>query len=226
MATVPIRVGDQASPSTALGTLLTKAKIATVTLNEVDVSKVQVGQKATLTFDALPDLQIAGSVSQIDTLGTVSQGVVSYAVKVAFLTEDARVKPGMSVALSIITDVRTDVLAVPNGAIQQAAGQATVQVLTVPAETASATDAAQGVPSETPPVTRTIQTGFTNDQYTEVMSGLEAGERVVTRTIDPNAATPASGASGSSGAAVRIPGLTGGAGGAGGGNVFRGAVPR
>ncbi len=225
LATVPVRVGDQASPSTVLGSLLTKAKIATVSLNEVDVSKIQVGQKATLTFDALPDLQIAGSVSQIDTLGTVSQGVVSYAVKVAFLTEDARVKPGMSVALSIITDVRPDVLAVPNGAIQQAGGQPTVQVLAAAAANASG-NAAQGIPSEVPPEVRSIQVGFANDQFTEIVGGLEAGEQVVVRTIDPNVTTASTGAAGGSGAAVRIPGLTGGAG-QGGGAVFRGgAAPR
>ncbi len=226
MATVPVRVGDQASPSTVLGSLLTKAKIATVSLNEVDVSKIQVGQKATLTFDALPDLQIAGSVSQIDTLGTVSQGVVSYAVKVAFLTEDARVKPGMSVALSIITDVRPDVLAVPNGAIQQVGGQPTVQVLAVSAATEASANAAQGIPSEVPPEARSIQVGFANDQFTEIVGGLEVGEQVVVRTIDPNVTTASTGAAGGSGAAVRIPGLTGGAG-QGGGAVFRGgAAPR
>lgn len=227
MATVPVRVGDQASPSTVLGSLLTKAKIATISLNEVDVFKVQAGQKATLAFDALPDLQIAGSVTQIDTLGTVSQGVVSYAVKVAFLTEDARIKPGMSVAVSIITDVRTDVLAVPNGAIRQVSGQATVQVLTTPADPSVTMDmAVQGVPSTVPPEARSVELGFTNDQFTEILNGLEAGQQVVLRTIDPNAATPAAGASGASGAAVRIPGLTGSSG-AGGGAVFRGgAAPR
>ncbi|MBU1032868.1 HlyD family efflux transporter periplasmic adaptor subunit, partial [Patescibacteria group bacterium] len=79
IAKIGVKNTDQVSASTVLTTLLTKAKIAQVSLNEVDVSNVKVGQKATLTFDAVQDLTIAGSVSEVDMVGTVSQGVVTYA---------------------------------------------------------------------------------------------------------------------------------------------------
>ena len=224
IAKITVKLQDQASPSTAMATLLTQAKIAVVTLNEVDVSKVQNGQRATLTFDAVPNLTIAGTVSSVDSIGTVTQGVVNYTVKVLFTTEDDRIKPGMSVSAAIITDTHTDVLTVPNAAVKQVNGQATVQVLnmtqtapTVNTPAGSSLSANQGVTSPTPPETRAVEVGLSNDQLTEITSGLVEGDQVVTRTIDPNAVKAP--AAGSSASAVRIPGLTGGGGfgGAGGG---------
>lgn len=220
VAKVNVKEHDQSSPSTALATLLTQAKIAQISLNEVDVSKVHIGQKATLTFDAVPDLTIAGSVSEIDSIGTVTQGVVNYSVKILFVTQDDRIKPGMSVSAAIITNTHSDVLTIPNSALRTGG---TVQVLKQidPALAANT----QGVPSTIPPETLNVQTGLANDQLTEVLSGIQEGDYVVTRTIDPAqqaAAAAARSSSAQSGAAggLRIPGLTGGAAG-GGGNFTR-----
>ncbi len=219
IAKVSVKEHDAVSASTALVTLLTHAKIAQISLNEVDVSKIQVGQKATLTFDALPDLTIAGNVSEVDSIGTVSQGVVNYSVKILFVTQDDRIKPGMSVSAAIITATRTDVLTIPNVALRTGGS---VQVLTNIDPALALT--AQGIVPTTPPETRTVQAGLANDQLTEVLSGLQEGDYVVTRTIDPALQTSAArtgttqtgtGAAGG----LRIPGLGGGAA-AGGGATF------
>ncbi len=217
VAKVSVKEKDQASASTVLATLLTQAKIAQISLNEVDVSKIKLGQKATLTFDALPNLTIAGSVTEIDAIGIVTQGVVNYSVKVLFITQDDRVKPGMSVSTSIITDSRIDVLTVPNAALGTGGS---VQILANPDPTTGAATA--GVTSATPPEMRIVQTGLANDQLTEILSGLREGEMIVTRTITPAqqttaAASPAVGGIGG----IRIPGVTGGGAGAGGGNFTR-----
>jgi HlyD family secretion protein len=71
------------------------------------------GQKVTMTFDAIPDLTMTGTVAEIDTLGTVTQGVVSYTVKIAFDTDNTDVKPGMTVSAMIITNTKIDVCKVP-----------------------------------------------------------------------------------------------------------------
>lgn len=181
IASLDAKNANQVSPSTALATILTKAKIAKTSLNEVDVSKVKVGQKATLTFDAVPDLTIAGTVSEVDLVGAASQGVVSYGVKITFLTQDDRIKAGMSVSASIVTDSRTDVLLVPNSAVKQTNEVATVQIL---ATSASDAEAAQGVTSKTPPESKQIEVGLSNDSQTEITSGLNEGDRVVIRTIE------------------------------------------
>ena len=70
-------------PSPAVS-IVGSGEIAEVTLNEVDAAKVNVGQEATLTFDAITGLSLAGKVVEVDPVGTVSQGVVNYNVQVSF----------------------------------------------------------------------------------------------------------------------------------------------
>jgi HlyD family secretion protein len=118
MSAIPVQKGDTASSGTTLGTIITAQKVAIISLNEVDVAKIALAEKATLTFSAIPDLTVAGQVVQIDSVGTVSSGVVNYSVKISFDLNETSVKPGMSVDAEIITNVKQDVLTVPNGAIK------------------------------------------------------------------------------------------------------------
>ena len=167
VAKLNVKLGDPASSSTAVATLIAKQKIAEVSLNEVDVAKVQVGQKATLTFDAVQGLTITGDVVEIETIGTVSQGVVSYNVKIGFDTQDERIKPGMSVSAAIITDVRQDVLMVTGSAVKSQNGQGSyVEMLK------------DGTPER-----RSVEVGLSNDSVTEVSGDIREGEEVVTQTI-------------------------------------------
>jgi HlyD family secretion protein len=210
VASVSVQAADQASPSTVIATLLTRAKVAEISLNEVDAAKVKVGQKATLTFDAVQDLTIAGAVSEVDLIGTVAQGVVTYGVKIVFDTQDERIKTGMSVSAAIVTDVKTDVLVVANSAVKQGLDGYTVQILKDAGHDPAG--ASQGVVSKTAPETRTVQVGLANDQQTEISDGLKEGELVVTRTISQSAvgtATSAATRSGSQATQVRIPGMGG-----------------
>lgn len=184
VASVDVKRGDSVSAGTAIATLITKRHIAKLSLNEVDAAKVKAGEKATLTFDAVPDLSVAGEVSDVDTLGTVSQGVVSYEVTIGFDTEDARVKPGMTVSAAIVTDVKTDALLVPSGAVKFQNGVYSAEILSgTPPE-------GTFVPS-TPPTVRTVEVGASNDTETEILSGLTEGEYVVARTVTNGATTAA-----------------------------------
>lgn len=210
VAKVPVHQFDQASPSTALATLLTHAKIAMISLNEVDAAKVKVDQKVTLTFDAVPDLSIAGKVSEVDSIGTVTQGVVNYSVKIAFETQDDRIKTGMSVSASVATDIRTDALLVPNAAVKRNGSGMAVQTLSGADPNSAQAD--QSVTSRTLPESVPVQTELANDQMTVVTSGLKEGDKVVVRTIDAAAlAKVKTTAAASSG--IRIPGVSGGGGG-------------
>ncbi|MEK7086681.1 MAG: HlyD family efflux transporter periplasmic adaptor subunit, partial [Patescibacteria group bacterium] len=87
IASLDVKAHDTASSGTSLATIITKQKIAEISLNEIDISKVKVGQNVTLTFDAVENLSLTGKVSEVDTIGTVSQGVVSYNVKINFDTD-------------------------------------------------------------------------------------------------------------------------------------------
>jgi HlyD family secretion protein len=170
LAKVSVKKLDTIGSGTSVATLITTQKVAEISLNEVDVSKVKVGQKATLTFDAIPDLTITGLVAEIDSIGTVSQGVVTYNVKITFDTQDDRIKPGMSISSSIITDVRQDVLVVANSAIKLQNNTSYVEIFD-PALVGS--DSSQGVVSPIAPIKQTVETGLSNDTETEIVSGLK-----------------------------------------------------
>ena len=179
IASVPVSVGDSAGSGTTLGTIITSKEVATIVLNEVDVAKIKLGEKTTLTFDAIPDLTIAGQVAEIDSIGTVSQGVVNYNVKISFDTQDIRVKSGMSVTATIITDMAQDVVIVPNGAVKNASdGTSYVQTFdsSVSGVTGSGTFTTLLSPKQIQ-----IQTGLADDVSTQIVSGLKEGDIVVTK---------------------------------------------
>lgn len=115
---IPVNVYGQAGGSTVIATIVGQQKIASISLNEVDAAKVKAGQPVMITFDAIDSFNATGTVEQIDQVGTVTQGVVSYAVKILIDTEDSRIKPGMSVNTTIITNQEDNVLLVPNSAIK------------------------------------------------------------------------------------------------------------
>ncbi len=132
VATLGAKKYDTAGSGTSIATLITSQKIAELSLNEVDAAKMKVGNKATLTFDAIEDLTLTGAVAEVDAIGTVSQGVVSYSIKVAFDTQDERIKSGMTVNATIQTDVRQDVLTVPSSAVKTQNGVSSLMMLLLP----------------------------------------------------------------------------------------------
>lgn len=194
IAKLDVKSYDTVSAGSAVATLITKQKIAEITLNEVDVAKVKLGQKATLSFDAIDGLSLTGSVVEVDGLGTVTQGVVSYTVKIGFDAQDDRVKSGMSVSTNIITDVKSDILLVPSAAVKSSGNQYTVQIM--------------DTPTSTNPKIVSVEIGIANDTMTEITTGVKEGDLVVTQTIVQAAATAARPAT------SIIPGLSGGGGGA------------
>lgn len=183
IAKVDVKKGDSVSSGTSLATFITRQKIAEISLNEVDVAKIKTGQKATLTFDAVDGLSITGQVGEIDALGTVSQGVVSYTVKILFDTQDERVKSGMTVSAAIITDMKSDVLTLENSAVKSQGTSNYVEVLDsiIPAS-ANQT----GVTSPNAPRQQPVVTGIANDTTTEIVSGLKEGDQVILRTVTPS----------------------------------------
>lgn len=183
LASVSLHIGETASSGSALAIVVADQFTAQMTLNEVDVAKVAIDDRATLTFDAIEDLTTTGKVIQIDTIGTVSQGVVSYNVLIALDTEDERVLSGMSANISIITDIRQNVIVVSSSAVKSLGDSSYVEVL----DGATETGGTQGVTSETPPRQVTVEVGLSNDTQSEIVSGLNAGEYVVTRTVTDSA---------------------------------------
>lgn len=163
VASVDAVLGDSASSSTALATLVTDQKLAEITLNEIDATKVKTGQKATLTFDAVDELTITGQVAEVDLVGTTSQSVVSYSLKISFDVDDERIKPGMTVSASIIIDSKQNVLTVPLSSVKTSGTASYVEILN------------NGQPER-----KIVTVGLENDTLAEIVSGLNEGEEVIT----------------------------------------------
>ncbi len=175
-----VKKSDFVSSSTVIATLITDKQLAEISLNEVDVAKVEIGQKATLTFDAIPELTTSGIVSEIDSIGLVSQGVVSYTVKITLDIQDARIKSGMTANANIQTEVKKNVLYVPSSAVKTLYGRSYVQVFSTPFIDNGGN---QGTTSTILPEQVEVETGISDDTNIEIISGLTEGGQIVTRTI-------------------------------------------
>ncbi|MEI6553692.1 MAG: HlyD family efflux transporter periplasmic adaptor subunit, partial [bacterium] len=175
---------DSVSSGASIGTIITKNNIADITVNEVDAAKITPGQKASLTFDAVDGLEISGVVQSIDLVGTVTQGVVNYNVKITFDVQDDRVKSGMSVSASIITNNKQDVIVVPNSAIKTKNGVQYVDMFSQNVATSTVPETVNETPTQ-----QTVVVGLSNDTETEITSGLSVGDRIVTKTTTGVAAT-------------------------------------
>lgn len=203
-------------------TIISDGEVAQVTLNEIDAAKVALGDPATLTFDALPNVSLAGTVAQVDPVGTVSQGVVSYDVQIGFsqpldTSSTNQVKPGMSVTANIVTDVAQNVIAVPNAAVITSGSNS---YILEPATALSSADLASSenggiVLAATKQIPVTI--GLANDTMTEVASGVNVGDQIIVQTIKSTSA-----AANTTAAPVRSGGAFQLLGGGGGGRVFGG----
>lgn len=212
IAKVNAKKGDSASAGTAVATLVTKQKLAEVSLNEIDVAKVKAGQKVTLTFDAVPDLTIAGQVAEVDAVGTVSQGVVTYTVKIGFDTQDDRVKTAMSVSAAIVTEAKPNVVLIPNSAVKSQGGMSYVEIVDGDDRNLALAANASGAILKNTPRRQQIEVGAASDEFTEIISGLNEGDLIVTRTIQPTAQTTQTQ---QQSGGLRIPGLNTGGGGGG-----------
>jgi macrolide-specific efflux system membrane fusion protein len=177
----------------------------TVAFSESDITKVNVGQPATVTIDALTGVQLAAHVSAISTVGTTSSGVVSYDATLTLDQTDSQVKPGMSASASVIVS-QAEGVTVPNQAVSGSSSLATVNLLrngkTVPQQ---------------------VVAGLRGDSRTQIISGLKAGDQLVITITLPSlgsgTSTTPSGSSGTLGGG-RFGGGGLGAGGFGGGGAF------
>ncbi len=206
VAKVSVKKLDSVSSGASAVTFISQQKLAEISLNEVDAAKIKSGQKTNITFDAVDGLNISGEVAEVDAVGTVSQGVVTYNIKIAFDTQDDRIKPGMSLSASIITDVKQDVLAVPVSAVKYMGNSSYVEMFDNPI--AEGIDN-QGVASAVAPRQQIVEAGLSNDTLIEIISGLKEGDQVISRTITPTTAqttAPAPSLFGNQrGGGVRIP---------------------
>ncbi len=133
-----------------------------VPFEESDAVRVSPNQRVDVRFDAVPDLTLPGNVVAVSPSASALSGVISYYVTVGLSQSDPRLRNGQTAQASVVTSELRDVLAVPNTAIRRQGGRTQVTVQRF--------DGQQVVD---------ITPGVVGDTYTQVLSGLSAGDEVV-----------------------------------------------
>jgi multidrug efflux pump subunit AcrA (membrane-fusion protein) len=197
--------GSSSSSSSFAEIVNTHKLTMTVAFSESDVSKLKIGQAATVTLDALSDVELGARVTAISTIGTTSSSVVSYDATLTLDQRDSRVKPGMSASASVVVKQAQGVT-VPNAAITGSGSLATLNV-----------------EKDGKEVSQQVVVGLKGDSRTVIVSGLRAGDQVVMTTTLPSLGSSSSSSSGSTGTlGGGTTGRFGGGGGFGGGGAFPG----
>lgn len=138
-----------------------------MSVDELDVRSVQVGQKVSVTADALEGQTFAGTVTNVSLESVQSNGVTNYPVTVT-LDETGDLLPGMNVDGVILLDQTEDALMIPIDSLMRG-NRVYVKDDTVK-------EAEGSVPAGFRAVE--VETGLTNDDYVEIVSGLAEGEEV------------------------------------------------
>lgn len=159
---------------------------------EADASRVQIGQTASVTFDAIQGLTEPAHVTLVAPTSTVTSNVVNYSVTFALDQTDPRLRSGMTSNLTVTVANATNVLLVPNSAITRIGTRAFVTVLD----------------KDGKEVRTLVTPGVVGDTTTEITSGLQEGDKVVLPQLRTGTATTQAGG-------------RGGFGGAGGGGGIR-----
>jgi len=133
-------------------------------IDEIDIAEVRVGQRAIIEVDALPALQLEGTVNLISPVPIIEAGLVLYEVEIGLaIPPDSKIRVGMSATADIIVQQRENALLVPDRAIgHDSQGNPMVRVKL------------DGQIEERP-----VVTGISDGFQTEILDGLGEGEIVV-----------------------------------------------
>lgn len=105
---------------------LSKMKV-TVQVGEKDIAKIAVGQSANVTYPAFPDIVSQGTVAAIASVANSDSnnggGSVTFNVDILIEAPDARLKPGMTAEVSVVTEQLDDVVMVPTMALMTEDGE-------------------------------------------------------------------------------------------------------
>lgn len=158
-------------------------------VDEADIGQIREGQMVSFTVDSYPDDVFKAKVRQVRQAPVEAQNVVSYLVIIDVDNVNGKLLPGMTANVEIITDVRTNVTRVPTNAMRfrprladrpQPAAEKLAADTTKKGKTQPKVYLVGSDPYR--PERRFIRTGLQGEEYTEVVSGLKRGDKVLVRT--------------------------------------------
>ena len=152
---------------------LTKMRIET-SVSEADIGKVKEGQEVEYTLDGYPDSVFKGVVTQVRLSPTTESNVVTYTVVIEVENEEGKLLPGMTANVSIITGKKENILTVPNVALK----------FTVAGNKQKYDKKGIWIDKKGKPVRVNIETGVSDDSYSEIISDeIKEGDVVYVRNL-------------------------------------------
>ncbi|MCD8333714.1 MAG: efflux RND transporter periplasmic adaptor subunit, partial [Clostridiales bacterium] len=141
-----------------------------ITLDEMDILKVEVGQEAAITLDAFPGQSFTGTVTSIDKSGSNSGGSSKYTAVITMDREDDMLA-GMNASAKITLSTTENVLVIPEAALVEEDGT-TLVYTTYDEDTDTLSDPVE------------VSTGVSDGTNVEITSGLEEGDTYCYSILD------------------------------------------
>jgi HlyD family secretion protein len=132
-------------------------------INEMERSKIALGQKATIKFDAIPDKEYTGKVEKVDDFGVEESGVITYNAYLSVTDQDERMLPKMTANVTIETNFRENVIVIPTKALKPYQNGKGVQVAHSDSKGKQTFEYVS------------VKTGLKSGSQVEITSGLEEG---------------------------------------------------
>jgi RND family efflux transporter MFP subunit len=171
VAEVATQVGETVAASFASPTFVTIIDLDRLEVwayvDETDIGRVEVGQRAIFTVDTYSDTDFEGTVTAIRPMAEIQDAVVNYVTVIEISDGHGKIlRPEMTTTVNVLLEQREDVISIPNNAVRRDRDGAYAFVLR---------DGAR--------VRQDIRVGYRGRDYTEVVEGLDEGDRVIVGTI-------------------------------------------
>lgn len=142
-----------------------------INVDELQIGALSVGQKVQLTADAVADKTYVGTVTRVSMKGSSSGGTTTYPITIRIDDTDG-LRPGMNANAEIVVAEANNALVVPNAAVIRGG------YVLVSKKSPSAANAVEDMDAPEGYVYVKVETGVSDDSYTEIKSGLQEDDTV------------------------------------------------
>ena len=142
-----------------------------INVDELQIGALSVGQKVQLTADAVSDKTYVGTVTRVSMKGSSSGGTTTYPITIRIDNTDG-LRPGMNANAEIVVAEANNALVVPNAAVIRGG------YVLVSKKSPSAANAVEDMDAPEGYVYVKVETGVSDDSYTEIKSGLQEDDTV------------------------------------------------
>lgn len=142
-----------------------------INVDELQIGALSVGQKVQITADAVADKTYVGTVTRVSMKGSSSGGTTTYPITIRIDDTDG-LRPGMNANAEIVVAEANNALVVPNAAVIRGG------YVLVSKKSPSAANAVEDMDAPEGYVYVKVETGVSDDSYTEIKSGLKEDDTV------------------------------------------------